>query len=74
MYTFTAFMNFYQTFIFGTGTVQGGTFAFQAFSFAPSVLPIHPLDFNILMIHLNVGGHYYFVLLHVKTLVVLPDA
>jgi hypothetical protein len=70
----SAFMNPYQTLIFGSGTVAGGTFVFHAFSLAPSIRQIHPLDFNTLLIHLHVGGHYYFVLLHVKTIVIAPLA
>ena len=70
----TATINAYQTFIVGSGTVQGGTFTFSAFWLSPSVAPTHPLDFNTLQIQLHVGGHYYFVLLHVKTTVVVPTA
>lgn len=67
-------LNNYETFIVGSGTVNGGTFTFTAFSLAPSVIPTHPLDFGVLLIHLHLGDSYYYVLLHVKTTVILPNA
>jgi len=70
----SAFMNPLQSIILGSGTVEGGTFIFRALSLAPSVRSIHPLNFSLLLIHIHVGGHYYFVLLHVKTTVIPPSA
>jgi hypothetical protein len=51
----------------GTGTVEGGTFTFTALSMTPTSTGT-PYSYNILQIQLHVGGSYYLVLLHVKTL------
>jgi hypothetical protein len=68
----SASMNVWQTFITGSGTVPGGTFTFSAFSPTPTAATLHPMNFTYLIINIHIGDSYYFVLLHVKTLVVEP--
>jgi hypothetical protein len=70
----SASMNAYQTFVVGSGTVKGGSFAFSGFSLGPSVRQLLPLNFSVLSINLHIGGNYYIVLLHVKTTVIATTA
>jgi len=69
----SALMNNQETYIIGAGMVGGatvldprGTFTFRAFSVSPTATQ-PPLDFNLLVIHLQVGADQYKVLLHVTT-------
>jgi hypothetical protein len=73
----SAFMNNQETYIVGAGRVGGvtavdprGTFTFHAFSVGPTARQ-PPLDFNVLIIHLQIGADQYEVLLHVTTSILI---
>jgi len=55
-----------QGFIKGSGTVEGGSFTFTAFSVAPTALG-NPYSYNLVIMQIHVGGNYYLVQLHVTT-------
>jgi hypothetical protein len=73
----SAFMNNQETYIVGAGRVGGataldprGTFTFRAFSVGPTIRH-SPLDFSVLIIHLQIGADRYEVLLQVTTSIIV---
>jgi len=53
--------------ISGMGTIQGGSFTFTAFSVTATAHG-NPYSYNLVVMQVHVGGSYYLVLLHVRTI------